>query len=290
MAAPAAQLCTGPRSPVAVRCSPALLSSRRFYDQLAPCFERERTERRAYLTAIENLVIGDLRRAFAGPLTLIDLGCGDGARSERIARATAARLVCVDHARGMVARARARGLDAHRLDIARHAVGGNRAAFDAVTLLWNVLGHIPNRLRPHALSHVYALLDDDGVLMLDVNNLFNAAQYGAANVATHRRRMALGDTSPGHGDFVVSRWIDGREARTVTHLFGLDELCRSLERARFAIEEVRFVHYDSGGPATEETGQILVRARKARHGLPVARPSADGRIDRWRTASSACIM
>lgn len=125
--------------------------------------------------------------------------------------------------------------------------------------------------------------------MLDVNNLFNAAQYGHANVAAHRRRMASGDVSPGDGDFVVSRWIDCREARTMTHLFWLDELSRSLERARFAIEEVRFVNYDTGGPATEETGQILVRARKARPGLPASRVGADGRIDRWRTVSSACI-
>ena len=51
--------------------------------------------------------------------------------------------------------------------------------FSVITCLWNVLGHIEtNQKRLAALARMRRLLSDDGVIFIDVNNRYNAVNYG----------------------------------------------------------------------------------------------------------------
>ena len=51
--------------------------------------------------------------------------------------------------------------------------------FSVITCLWNVLGHVEtNQKRLTALTRMRRLLSDDGVIFIDVNNRYNAVNYG----------------------------------------------------------------------------------------------------------------
>jgi trans-aconitate methyltransferase len=68
--------------------------------------------------------------------TILDIGCGEGALTERIA-ARGATVIGIDHSPEMIAAAQARGLDARLMDVAHMGFAGEfDAAFSNATLHW----------------------------------------------------------------------------------------------------------------------------------------------------------
>ena len=112
---------------------------------------------------------------------VLDLGCGDGALTEKLAGQTAA-VVGVDSSGEQVAAARARGLDAHVMDGHRLTFA---AEFDAVVS--NAALHW--MLRPDAvIAGVWRALKPGGRFVAEMGGAGNVALIKAALVAALDRR------------------------------------------------------------------------------------------------------
>ncbi|MFZ1243044.1 MAG: DegT/DnrJ/EryC1/StrS family aminotransferase [Candidatus Saccharimonas sp.] len=236
------------------------LSSDRFYSELSESYSVTRAERQKYLDSVDAIVIEELSRIQGD--RIIDIGCGDGVRGVKIASRSNKRVTSIDASQGMVDQATKINPDSHREDISSKEFDATHYQSDAALLLWNVLGHIKSEERATALKNVAELLHDDGVLILDVNNQFNAAQYGEENARRNRQAVLTG--MPEHtGDFTTTHQVGERKVKTVSHIFHTEEIVSLLEDAGFE-SHVRYIDYNTGEAATEDTGQIVIIAKKVK--------------------------
>ena len=234
------------------------LSSDDFYSELSGSYSATRAERQKYLDSIDTIVIEELSQMRGDHI--IDIGCGDGVRGVSIALQSNKQITSIDASQGMVDQATKINPDSHREDIGSKEFDVTRYQSDAALLLWNVLGHIRSEERAVALKNVAELLRDDGVLILDVNNQFNAAQYGEDNARRNRRAVLTG--KPEYtGDFTATHQVGERKVKTISHIFHTDEIVGLLEDAGFE-NCVRYINYNTGEVATEDTGQIVIIAKK----------------------------
>ena len=237
-----------------------LLDPAAAYDLVAPVYDRLSRQRAAYLGAVDRLVIGEIP---PGSRSLLDIGAGNGARATRIAAAAGLRdLVLVEPSRGMRSRCPAqaeiwamRAEDLHR----------KQGSFDAITCLWNVLGHVlPAAARLEALRQFGRLASPGGRIFIDVNHRYNARHYGLlATAARYLRDRISGDDA--RGDVTVTWNIEGHPVSTTGHVFTHREFALLAETAGLRIEKRFVVDYASGQ---------LRRRSSAGHLLYVLRPSA----------------
>ncbi len=149
------------------------------YDLLASAFRPLSRSRYAYLSSIDRIVE---TRIPTGAQAFLDVGAGDGVRAWRIARSRRiTRLVLAEPGEAMSAYCqRLSGAEVWRIRAEDLPEGTQK--FDAVTCLWNVLGHVENhQKRLSALRKMRSLLSDRGQIFLDVNNRYNARSYGWVN-------------------------------------------------------------------------------------------------------------
>ena len=234
-----------------------------FYDAVAHQYEAIRNERAAYLDRVDEIIEEGIQNKAGRKSTMLDIGCGDGTRGKGIAERAGCDLVSIDSSNEMVRIASENGVNAQVVDIARVGNKLEGKSYDVVTMLWNVLGHIPGNDRLLALENVRSLMTDEGVLFLDVNNRFNAAHYGEENVAKNRRAATYASSSD-IGDFITTRKDKtGEEISTVSHIFHAKEITELLEKAGFA-PTVRYINYQTGQDADESSGQIVIVATKSK--------------------------
>ncbi|RBM12323.1 trans-aconitate 2-methyltransferase [Streptomyces sp. PT12] len=234
------------------------LTSDAFYHELAERYDADvAAERRPYLDAVDALVC----RGRAAPRRMLDIGCGPGVRGAGLARRLGAgELWLADSSAGMVRTAK-RGVPWARVvraDLADAEQCGERlpGGFDLITCLGNVLGHMPEKARVAALRTVGALLAPGGSAVLDLNNRYNAAQYGVGAVAANMAKDLLG---LGGGDYVTRRRVRGRVIATPVHLTTPREARRLMARGGRTVRRTWFVHYARGCPARGPlSGQIVM--------------------------------
>jgi len=203
------------------------------YDRMAGSFARLSAERRAYLEAIERLIVAAIP---AGARSLLDIGAGDGTRALRIAQAAGLKeVVLLDPSAAMrrkwPANVTAWAMRAEEL----HAQSGQ---FDAITCLWNVLGHIfPASARAQVLLQCARLLAPGGRIFIDVSHRYNARHYGLLPTLW---RWVRGGT----GDVVVNWRPEG--VSTAGHVFTDREFVELCRAAGVAVERRLVVDYDTG--------------------------------------------
>jgi SAM-dependent methyltransferase len=236
-----------------------VLSTREFYDALAPIYDRELVTRGPYAEAI-NQVILDWSRTHK-PRTILDLGCGNGWRLKRLVEESGAKGVGVDLSPGMVEEAKRKGLDAYVRDMGDPSFDTTElpvAKFDLVVCTW-CIGHLLDpRQRLNALRTVRSVLNPNGALIIDVNNILNASAYGWTSAARNAVRSLL--NSPGAGDFVTRRSAPAGELATGVHLFARREFVNLLGAAGLQAVDVRYISYTTGKSASTFSGQICVIA------------------------------
>lgn len=192
------------------------------------------------MRTVEDIII----RHIPNSLSLLDVGAGNGSRALRIARSVnIERLVLLEPSEGMRALC-APGCEIWPYD--PRNIPDKCPQFEAITCLWNVLGHIQGmEQRVLALSKLKRILAPGGVMFLDVSHRYNAASYGWSNTL---RRMA-GDLllrSEKRGDVVVAWHAGGRFIRTYGHVFTHPEMKRLFSSAGLRIEERWVINYESG--------------------------------------------
>jgi SAM-dependent methyltransferase len=213
------------------------------YDRMAPQYVAFADRRRAYLRAVEDWIVSRLPLAAN---SLLDVGAGDGSRALRIAASAGIRrIVLIEPSSGMsrhvpsaveIWRLRAEALDPNTI----------AERFDAVTCLWNSLGHVPgNQNRRRALSNMAQLLSSTGKLFLDVNHRYNARSYGlSATCARWIKDLVLRD--PRNGDVTASWRVGESRISTYGHVFIHREVMRLAQSAGFQLENRIVVDYENG--------------------------------------------
>ncbi|MGO9093618.1 MAG: methyltransferase domain-containing protein [Bryobacteraceae bacterium] len=211
------------------------------YDRVAPVYARLAGGRRAYLEAVERLIAAEIP---PGSRSLLDVGAGDGARARRIAQAAGLReLVLLEPSPVM------RSYCPPETTIwATRAedLGREAGSFDAITCLWNVLGHIfPSAARVEVLRQFGRLASPAGWIFIDVNHRYNARHYGVVATAV---RVLRDWVSPGegNGDVTVTWNVAGQHCSTTGHVFTQREFERLAQSAGLLVEKRFFVDYATG--------------------------------------------
>jgi len=213
------------------------------YDALAPAYREYAARRSAYLDAVDALVREQMPR---GARRLLDVGSGDGVRAMALARGYGIEtIVLSDVSSEMVQRCNALGAtDVWQLPAQALPRDGMR--FDAITCLWNVLGHVPTRDdRIEALRRMRGLLGPGGRLFLDVQNRHNATAYGWARVLLRCGHDALWPDER-RGDTVFNWRIGERTIRGNGHLFTPAEINALLRKAELRIFSRHSIDYATG--------------------------------------------
>lgn len=231
------------------------------YDAIAPLYAEYSGRYRDYLNAVDALVIERL----APGTRLLDLGSGDGRRLHKIASHHGlAGVVAVEPSSEMAALCRTTtGFTVHQLfgdELDRLADTG----FDAITVLWNVFGHMANSaVRLKTLKLLKAKLAAGGSMMLDVNNRHNRLAYGRWNVARRRVLDALAFDEK-RGD-VHYQWKIGNDSVPSSgHLFTPGEMAGLFANAGLRVAERYSVNYASGAvSASPFDGQLFYRLQHA---------------------------
>jgi SAM-dependent methyltransferase len=215
------------------------------YDQIAPIYSRLAGQRRAYLDAVDRLVVAEIP---PGSRSLLDAGAADGTRAARIAEAAGLPdLTLLEPSEQMRRRCPARAtIWAMRAEDLHQRQG----SFDAITCLWNVLGHIlPSAARVEALRQFARLVAPHGKIFIDVNHRYNARHYGALPTAMRFLRDRV--SPPGsHGDVRVA-WdvvgdAGGHPVATTGHVFTHAEFAALCRAAGLSIEKRFVIDYASG--------------------------------------------
>ena len=237
-----------------------------FYDYLAPHFAQLSNRRRAYLSAVEELIISQIPHSSR---SLLDVGAGDGARASRIAHgAGIENLVLLEPSPEM---RKNWPPSVEHWPIPAEQLCDKQASFDVITCLWNVLGHIsPAGNRAEVLRHCARLLSPEGLLFVDVNYRYNARHY---RIAPTLLRMLHDLIHPNvkNGDVTV-RWnLEGSRYTTKGHVFTQREFRRMATSAGLTIVKQFTVDYDTGKLCRQQfTGNPLYVLRRADNASPNA--------------------
>lgn len=203
------------------------------YDRMAESFARLSEERRAYLEAIERLIVSAIPR---GSKSLLDIGAGDGTRALRIARAAALKGVVLLEPSDAMRRNWPAGATAW--PVRAEDLHAQEGQFDVVTCLWNVLGHIfPASARVEVVRQCARLLAPGGRIFIDVSHRHNARHYGLLPTAGRFLRGASHD--------VVVTWKP-EGIGTAGHVFTAREFAELCRAAGVEIERRFVVDYDTG--------------------------------------------
>jgi SAM-dependent methyltransferase len=212
------------------------------YDRLAPEFAQVSQRRRAYLDAIDQLVISEIP---AGVQAFLDIGAGDGTRALRIAKAIGVeKPVLLEPSEAMRAQwppgTHGWPIRAENLNLQRDE------QFDVITCLWNVVGHIfPLESRIEVLRQCARLLSPDGQLFIDVNHRYNALHYGfvATLLRVLRDRIFPNQSN---GD-VTAHWdIAGTKVSTNGHVFTDVEFRSMAQSGGLSIKKALSIDYATG--------------------------------------------
>jgi len=214
------------------------------YDRVAQFYSTLSAARSKYIQTIDDLVIANIPD---GSGSLLDVGAGDGRRTQRIAeRAHIRDLVLLEPSAGMRAMisqpANIWPMRAEELEIKLPA---SHRQFDTITCLWNVLGHIPAEARTIVLSRLRSLLAPNGLLFLDVIHRYNMRSYGFAKTATRFLQDHL-RPNESNGDVTVHWSVAGGNYETYGHVFTHREIFRLARNSGLSIEKCMVVDYATG--------------------------------------------
>ena len=233
-----------------------------FYAEFAPWYREYASKKEAYLQSVDDFIKADAN----GKRSIIDIGAGDGTRLLKILAAMggSVRAVVIDNSDGMIdLLQKIPNVKVLKADIASpkfHPVG----KYEIVLCLWNVIGHVmTEKERIMALKHMAGLLEDDGIIFLDVNNRYNVVQYGFKSVLVNIMKDVL-SRDERNGDFALTIEAGGKKICTVVHLFSPTEVERLINAAGLKVVQRRMIDYETGKHVDNVwSGQLIYKLAKS---------------------------
>jgi SAM-dependent methyltransferase len=225
------------------------------YDALAPHYRKYSENRGEYLQAIDDIIISRIPEHAS---SLLDVGAGDGYRAVKIAQACGIdTIVLAEPSTSMVEKCRMLPVTDVWQVGAEH-LSEREERFDVILCLWNVLGHIQGHaMRIEALENMKRLLSENGLLLFDVNNRYNARAYGWLPTIQRMLYDSL-HSSEQNGD-VSFEWHIGEKAIPAMGHFFTPKEAETLVQAAGLVARRRYVvEYATGTirPSVYE-GQLL---------------------------------
>lgn len=218
--------------------------SQAMYAELAGAYDRYALARRAYLDAVDRLILDRVPPGAAS--RYLDVGAGDGRRTAVIAAGVgAASVTALDNCGPMLAGCRPRP-SWRIVEAPLEEFTGDAAGYDLITCLWNVLGHVDDDAdRGRALRNIRGLVAPEGRIFIDVNNRYNAGAYGAWRCV---RNMVLDAVrrSDRTGDISFTLRVGDEAVPSSTHLFSPFEIRRLIRDAGLRVVDELFVDYRTG--------------------------------------------
>ena len=233
------------------------ITSNTYYDKVSSLYREISKTRCNYLQAVDAIVTATVKRNKIK--SWLDIGVGDGERiSGLLGKVKAEDVVCLEPSAYMFQQA-SQSLEGKciviRKSLATYSKDTDRR-FSFVTALWNVIGHSVDPVS--FLRDAYALLDNNGLLLIDANNRYNVRQYGFLPVMRNAILDYLGLSTKGvfklktnnEGVFTYVYIASPRELRKACKVLNIEEI------------NINFVDYMTGEPAGYLTGQMVVRITK----------------------------
>lgn len=213
------------------------------YDAIAPLYEEYSSKKQNYLNSIDRLI----RSEISSSDRVLDIGAGDGRRLETIIKNNIIKKpIAIEPSTEMA------NICRKKLDIEVHQVFAENTdqleigTFNIVIALWNVFGHIQSSgARLKALNNIHTKLEDNGKLILDINNRHNSTSYGFLNVIK-RRFIDFFDFKESRGDAVYDWKIQDKTFKSSGHLFTPQEIEDLIEKSNFKVVSQLTVNYETG--------------------------------------------
>lgn len=215
----------------------------KFYDILAPDYKKILNKKKKYISSINKIVIKVLKNK----KYILDIGTGDGSRLEKIKSSLKkSYFFAVEPSKEMCRyfkkNSKIKLFKLNVLNLDKIKIKN----FDGIMCLWNVFGHLnSNKQRILALKKIADKMHDSSILILDVNNRYNAKAYGYFNVFCrffidyfffHEKR---GNTS-----YILN--VKKKKIRGTGHIFTDDEFSNNLKKAGLKIVEKKIINYEDG--------------------------------------------
>jgi len=243
----------------------------RHFDYLAPMYCFYCQKRNLYLRSLENAVASEIENRASTILRILDLGCGDGHRAERIQKLLSSHhhWVGCDVSEKMLQIAALAAT--HSSLIHCHAIDlpFPENHFDIVLALFNVIGYIfPRKRRMESLKRLYRILRPGGKLLLDVMNVMHIRD-GSFRLPVARQlwRLIYSTFSPRleGGDIRFTVQVDESRLSVdgVVHTFFPPIFLHTLRRCGFQELSYHYIGYGTGIPRCSIFGgHLFVEATK----------------------------
>ena len=139
--------------------------------------------------------------------------------------------------------------------------------YGIVTCLWNVLGHVNTKERRlTALINLASLMEDNGLLFIDVNNRYNVSNYGLGKVLKNIYKDIF-HFDRGNGDYKLNIDTGDIKIQTNVHIFNPFEIEKLIKLAGLKIVKRWMINYNTGNSNNNIFGgQILYKLSKNEKG------------------------
>ena len=230
------------------------MNSQKFYDEISDSYSELFLKRIKYNNAVDDYIRNYLKIETAK--NILDIGSGNGERITRLVPKST-KITSVEDSARMCTRLRSnREIEkVIECDAANLKITDFDEHFDAITMQWNVLGHIqdPSKL----LNLLFKILNLGGCLIFDVNNPLNVRYYGINSLISNLIHFNL------YPRYKRRAFQLSMGELTTPVSFSPPSFYRSLLKdCGFTKVEFSYLDYETGNPASFLTGQILITAFK----------------------------
>ncbi len=219
-----------------------LTESQKMYDNLTVGYRDYSRLRSLYLNSVDSIV----KHYIQPNCSVVDFGAGDGVRINNIVNRVTDKLCLVENSHNMVLKIKEKWPRAVILNQDFSAATLKlKDTYDVATCLWNVLGHLGTRQQVlTGLINIRKAIKQDGIVVLDVNNRHNIAQYGWHAVRNIIKDNCLYKFQ--NGDIKFNITLDSQKIPASVHIFNKHEIEKLFVEAGFNVKHKYYINYATG--------------------------------------------